>query len=65
MIMWHDRFNVDPEHAYFVVAGNPDGNGGGVILSTNNWREAWDIMKEAERQRYHRVDILNYLELFR
>lgn len=64
-LAWHDSFGVDAHHAYFVVGGNPDKSGGGVIRSSNDWRTAWDTLREAERRGYLEVEVLRAEEFWR
>lgn len=56
---WHDQFGVRASDDFFVVAGNPNGDGGGVVASTNSWFRATDIKNEAIRQGYRDVQVLD------
>jgi hypothetical protein len=55
--MLHDTLHVSAQDAYFVVGGNPDNDGGGVIGSTNSEFVASDIKAEAIKQGYKNVQV--------
>ncbi len=56
--MYHDNLRVVSTDAFFVIGGNPDGNGGGVIASTNSEFEASDIKAEAMKHGYKNIQVV-------
>ena len=55
---WHDTLRVNARDAFFVVGGNPNEDGGGVIGSTNSEFQASDIKAEAIKRGYRDVRIV-------
>ncbi len=58
--MYHDKLRVVSSDSYFIIGGNPDGNGGGVIASTNSEFEASDIKAEAMKHGYKNVQVVDW-----
>ena len=61
--MFHDNQRVNAKDKFFVLGGNPDGNGGGVIASTNSLVEAKQIQLEAIKKDYSGVAIYTWEEM--
>jgi hypothetical protein len=59
----HETTRISSKDEYFVVGGNPDGNGGGVIGSAKTFSEAQKLQVEALKQNYTNVRILDWMEL--
>jgi hypothetical protein len=56
--------HVDARDKFFVCGGNPRGNGGGVIASFNNYKDALALSIEAIKVGYVRVKIYTWNEMF-
>jgi len=61
--MLHEMYQVNSHDKYFVIGGNPDGNGGGVIVSTNDMAFALSIQKQAIKLGYTKVQVVTWTEL--
>jgi len=65
MKLLHDTEGVNARDKYFIVGGNPDGSGGGVITSRNTLDGAQTIQRRAIMQGYTQVRILTYDEMMK
>lgn len=61
--MFHDNQRVVAKDKWFIIGGNPDGNGGGVIASCNTLEEAENIRFQAIMQNYSEVRIRTWKEM--
>ena len=61
---WHDQFGVNANDKWFVVAGNPNQNSGGIVASTNFEFKALDIKNEAIKQGYKNVRVVSWVDLW-
>lgn len=59
MIEWHDEQRVCSTDSWFVLGGNPNEDGGGVIASTTSEFKAMDIKAEAVKRGYRNVVIVS------
>lgn len=62
--MYHDTLRVNSSDKYFVIGGNPNDDGGGVIGSTNSEFQASDIKAEAIKQGYKNVSIVGWQDFW-
>lgn len=59
---WLDKQRINSRDKWFVIGGNPDGDGGGVIATSNLLTEAEEIRIQAIKFNYSGVLIRTYDE---
>jgi hypothetical protein len=63
--MFHDTQRFDCYDEFFVIGGNPDGIGGGVIASSPSWFAAVDKRWQAISLGYRDVKVVTWAEMVR
>lgn len=61
----HETHRLVMTDEYFVIGGNPDGLGGGIIGSSRNMYCAVQLKKLAIEQGYKDVKIIEYWDLYK
>ena len=63
--MLHDNpQRVVATDKWFVLGGNPDGNGGGVIATRNVLKDAQALAEEAIKEGYTHVSVQTWEQMF-